>query len=165
MVAHASLTGANLHEPKGAASASADTVYVADGAGSGSWVKIDSANLDATSLLTTNKLVFSTILTDVSTASSVYVPIPVACTINRVETCLQAAITTGDATVTVRNNTDTSMGTITVTQAGSAAGDVDTLSPASNNTFTAGQRMRIQTDGSSDTTAALVIVIIATQTA
>lgn len=36
-VAHASLTGANLHEPKGVASASANTVYVANGSGSGSW--------------------------------------------------------------------------------------------------------------------------------
>ncbi len=38
---HASLTGASLHEPKGVASASASTVYVADGLGSGSWVDIN----------------------------------------------------------------------------------------------------------------------------
>ncbi len=37
MATHASLTGSNLHEPKGAASASANTVYVANGAGSGAW--------------------------------------------------------------------------------------------------------------------------------
>jgi hypothetical protein len=36
-VSHAALTGSNLHEPKGAAEASANTVYRADGAGSGSW--------------------------------------------------------------------------------------------------------------------------------
>jgi microcystin-dependent protein len=36
-VAHAALTGASLHEPKGVASADVGTVYVADGAGSGSW--------------------------------------------------------------------------------------------------------------------------------
>lgn len=36
-VSHASLTGSNLHEPKGIASAALGTVYVADGAGSGSW--------------------------------------------------------------------------------------------------------------------------------
>jgi hypothetical protein len=39
-VAHASLTGAQLHEPKGAASAALGTVYVADGAGSGSWSNV-----------------------------------------------------------------------------------------------------------------------------
>ena len=38
---HASLTGAELHEPKGVASAPAKTVYVANGAGSGSWTTLD----------------------------------------------------------------------------------------------------------------------------
>jgi hypothetical protein len=38
-VEHASLTGADLHEPKGAASANAGEFYKADGAGSGAWKK------------------------------------------------------------------------------------------------------------------------------
>jgi hypothetical protein len=37
-VAHSTLTGSNLHESKGIASAAAGTVYVANGAGSGSFV-------------------------------------------------------------------------------------------------------------------------------
>lgn len=40
-VSHATLTGSELHEPKGVATASASTVYVADGLGSGSWVDIN----------------------------------------------------------------------------------------------------------------------------
>jgi len=40
-VSHASLTGAELHEPKGVASAGADTVYRANGSGSGTWTKLD----------------------------------------------------------------------------------------------------------------------------
>lgn len=36
-IEHSSLTTGELHEPKGAASASANQVYVSDGAGSGSW--------------------------------------------------------------------------------------------------------------------------------
>jgi hypothetical protein len=36
-VAHSTLTGANLHEPKGIAAATADKVYISDGAGSGAW--------------------------------------------------------------------------------------------------------------------------------
>lgn len=36
-VTHASLTGADLHEPKGVSAASSGQVYVADGAGSGTW--------------------------------------------------------------------------------------------------------------------------------
>ena len=47
-VAHASLTGANLHEPKGVAAAAVDKVYVSDGAGSGAWQKIETDQLDST---------------------------------------------------------------------------------------------------------------------
>lgn len=43
-VSHASLTGSNLHEPKGVASAALGTVYVADGAGSGSWTDVGTAS-------------------------------------------------------------------------------------------------------------------------
>ena len=43
-VAHASLTGSELHEPKGADTAALGTVYVADGAGSGSWNSIGTSS-------------------------------------------------------------------------------------------------------------------------
>jgi hypothetical protein len=48
-VQHADLTGADLHEPKGADAAAADTVYVADGLGSGAFAKIDGAAIDTAS--------------------------------------------------------------------------------------------------------------------
>jgi len=41
-VEHRDLTGADLHEPKGVASAAADSVYAADGAGSGAWTDVSS---------------------------------------------------------------------------------------------------------------------------
>lgn len=44
---HRDLTGADIHEPKGADTASAGTVYVADGAGSGSWQQPFSRSLEA----------------------------------------------------------------------------------------------------------------------
>lgn len=43
-VSHASLTGAELHEPKGIGSAALGTVYVANGAGSGSWNSISTSS-------------------------------------------------------------------------------------------------------------------------
>lgn len=39
-VAHSTLTAANLHEPKGVATATAGQVYIANGAGSGAWTTI-----------------------------------------------------------------------------------------------------------------------------
>lgn len=40
MVAHSTLTGADLHEPKDIDSATVDEIYVADGAGGGTWKQV-----------------------------------------------------------------------------------------------------------------------------
>lgn len=56
---HATMTGAELHEPKGADSAPVDTVYVADGSGSGDWKKIGEDNLDIDSLPFVTEEVFA----------------------------------------------------------------------------------------------------------
>jgi hypothetical protein len=47
-VAHKNLTGSDLHEPKGAAAATANKVYVSDGAASGSWQKLTASMLTTT---------------------------------------------------------------------------------------------------------------------
>lgn len=47
-IQHSSLTDPNLHEPKGASTATAESFYVANGAGSGSW-KLRLRRLTATS--------------------------------------------------------------------------------------------------------------------
>lgn len=48
MPEHNTLTGSQLHEPKGAATATAGQVYVADGAGSGTWTTLNSAAVPGT---------------------------------------------------------------------------------------------------------------------
>lgn len=47
-VEHSQLPDELLHEPKGASTAAAGTVYVADGAGSGSFTKLPTTSLDIT---------------------------------------------------------------------------------------------------------------------
>lgn len=42
---HSTLTGTSLHEPKGVAAASANTSYIANGSGSGSWTTVPVAGL------------------------------------------------------------------------------------------------------------------------
>jgi hypothetical protein len=56
------------------------------------------------------------------------------------------------------------MGTITITQSGSAAGDVDSLTPSSNNTVTADSFITVQTNGASVNTAALRFVVVLDRT-
>lgn len=145
MPSHASLTGADLHEPKGVASAQAGEVYLANGSGSGSWV--------------VPPYTLTGVIDDVSTASTIYFPVPYAGTVTKVVTVLAGSLTTANATVTVRNAAGTSMGTLTITQAGSAAGDIDTLSPVSNNTVTNDSRISVETDGVSDTARKLFVTV------
>jgi hypothetical protein len=45
-IEHKDITDNNIHEPKGISTATADRVYVSDGAGSGAWTKIDIAMLE-----------------------------------------------------------------------------------------------------------------------
>ena len=165
MALHSGLTGSDLHEPKGAASAAANTVLSADGSGSTSWAKITTSNIDTANVFDANEFFISVSFIDISTAGSQYVAFPVACTVNRIEGALQVAITTADAILTFRNHAGTSMGTMTIAFTGAAAGDVDTLSPSSNNTFTAGQRMKIDSDGGSTVTANEQLTFYCTRTA
>lgn len=47
-ISHKNLTGSQIHEPKGADSATANKLYVSDGAGSGSWQKLTHNQLQTT---------------------------------------------------------------------------------------------------------------------
>ena len=153
-VQHSALTGSDLHEPKGVAGQAAGKVYVSDGSNSGAW----------TAKETLAGEVISGYIDDVSTAEVVHVPMPFAGTISKVVTVLEGAITNANATVTVKNSSAASMGTITITQAGSAAGDVDTLSPSSNNTVTANSFITVETDGGSTTHKKLRFVVVVDRT-
>jgi hypothetical protein len=153
-VNHNTLTDPYLHEPKGVASAASGKVYVANGAGSGAWTAKET-------------LVGETLagyIDNISAVSTVYVPIPFAGTISKVVTVLEASIASADSTITVKNAAAASMGTITVEYSGSAAGDVDTLSPSSNNTVTADSFITIASDGGSTNTAALRFVVVLDRT-
>lgn len=129
------VTDPNLHEPKGASTAGDKQVYVADGLGSGDWTALQYS--------------VAGVIANISTAETVYVPIPYGGSVKKVTTVLEDTIATSDATIDVKNSSGTSMGTITVTQSASASGDVDTLEPASNNTVSDNDYITIETDGAS----------------
>ncbi len=146
MPLHANLTGSDLHEPKGVASATANKVYVSDGAASGAWTPL---------MYTLNVS-----MADITVANSVYVPIPYAGTVKRVTSVISNAITAADETITVYNSAGVSMGTITVAYTISAAGDVDNLDPASNNTVTANSFIRLTANGDASTAASANFTIV-----
>ena len=146
-VNHSTLADQYLHEPKGVVSASSGDVYLANGYGSGTW--------------TSRQSMLTVQFANISTSSNLYVPMPYAGTVTKIQSVLSAAISGGDAVFTVTNSSGSSMGTLTITQSGSAAGDVDTLTPSSNNTVTAGTFIKIACNGgpSSHVEACIVICV------
>lgn len=160
MPAHATLTGADLHEPKGADTASASTVYVADGAGSGDWQKIVSANIDATSIKNVNKEFISVVVPDLLTAKVVVVPIPFNCTLVNATSSITGAFTGADTVISLLRGGVSAVGTITIAQTGSAEGVLDTITTPTNNIFVAPTYLKIISDGNPSGGAADATILL-----
>lgn len=100
-------------------------------------------------------------LADISTASSVYVAVPLAGTITKIYSALGAAISGADAAVTCSiGATAITNGALTVAQSGSAAGDVDVATPSALNVVVAGDVLKVTTDGASTDTATLDVTFL-----
>jgi hypothetical protein len=97
---------------------------------------------------------------DVSAAASIWATPGFRGRLRKIVTTLNTAITGADANVTVEiGGTLVAGSAIVVTQSGSAAGDVDTATPTSANSFTDSQALEVITDGASSTTAILHVVL------
>lgn len=147
MPLHSSLTGADLHEPKGAESASAGTVYISDGAGSGSWTKVTPDTLDLTAVKNTNLYSLLVRVGDLANPSVVVVPVAVNATLLSAMSVITAAIAGGDSTLTFTRAGAATIGTIVIAASGSGEGVLDTLSAPGNNSFTGPSWLKIASDG------------------
>ncbi len=96
------------------------------------------------------------------TADDQHVVFPYACTVTRIDCIIDRALTTADEVLTFKNNAGTGLtaGVITITQSGSADGDIDSVSPTANNTFTAGQKLTCSIGGQNGTAALAQITVL-----
>ena len=102
-------------------------------------------------------------LDDVSTASTVRVPVPDGGRVIKITSVLGGTIGTANAVCTAKvGTTDMTNGAITIAHSGSAAGDIDTCEPTAANNVSEGDFIAIATDGASTNThtAHFTIVII-----
>ena len=89
-------------------------------------------------------------MTDISSAASVWVVAPRAGTIENISSVINGAITVGDAVITAKIATvGVTNGVITIANAGSAAGTVDTVTPTALDVVTAGQAIELSGNGGS----------------
>ena len=104
-------------------------------------------------------VVLTHVIDDISTATTVYVPVSVAGTVTRVDTVLGGTISGADAAIALTTSTDQGMANITVANAGSGAGDLDSDTSINNATVTAGSYLKLSTDGASTGTVPLTVAI------
>jgi hypothetical protein len=163
MALHKDLTGADLHEPKGTAAAAANNVYVADGAGSGTWKKLTLSTLDLTSVQSPNTYRLTGVINDVSTPSFILIPIPVNSTFVSARMVLSGAITVADSVVSFVRNDGSSFGaTVNIVQAGSAEGTGFNFTATLNQTITGPGYVKVATDGASTTAQQLFVTVTLT---
>ena len=157
---HETLTGSDLHEPKGVAASAINKVYVADGAGSGTYQQVAAAQINTSSVKNVNKTFITYTIDDISTAASHWVVPGIAGDVVAITTVISGAIITVDAALTFEIGGVAITGSaITVAFTGSAAGTVDTATPSAANTVTAAQPVEIITDGASTNTVKCTITL------
>ena len=156
MSEHKNLTGADLHESKGVATASSNTGYFADGAGSGTWKKVGLSNIDTSSIKTTNNRIVYSVLPDVSSAGGRVIPITETCYLDRLTFCLDGPITVADSNLTVYKNGVTVLATKVIAYLGSVQGTTFTVT-AGANSLVDGDYLLVYSDGGSTTAAPLIV--------
>ena len=110
---------------------------------------------------TLNDYFLTSKITDISTAGSTFVPVPDGGRIIKIFTSIKNAITTANAALSFEiGGTAVTGGGITVTQSGSAAGDVDTAEPTAENSVNEGQAIEMITDGGSSTACECVVTFV-----
>ena len=100
-------------------------------------------------------------VTDISTAGSTFVAVPDGGNIVKIITTIKNAISTADAAITFEiGGTAVTNGAITVTQSGSAAGDVDTSVPTAANRVEEDGTIEIISDGASATAWEMIVTFV-----
>ena len=100
-------------------------------------------------------------IADISTASSTFVPVPDGGKVIKIITSIANAISSANAALTWEiGGTAMTGSAITVTQSGSAAGDVDTSEPTAANDVAEDGTIEMISDGSSTACECVVTFVI-----
>lgn len=145
MALHKDLTGAELHEPKGADTATSGTVYVANGAGSGAWTPAYSG------IFNLNQYWMPGEINDVSTPNAkTFIYVPVNSEMFELAAILGSPITTANSVLSIYVNGVLFADSLTLTQAGSTAGQLQRTNLNTANSIAGGSVVEIRSNGASD---------------
>lgn len=87
-------------------------------------------------------------IADGSADATYYLVAPFNGAITKIYSVIDGVVSTADITITAKiGSTGMTNGVVTITQSGSAAGDVDSATPSANNVVTAGQAINFVVAG------------------
>lgn len=139
---HRTLTGASLHENKGVDTALVDYVATSDGAGATVWKKLTAPNFD-TGVLPSSPKTYVSIQFDLNGTYGAWMPIPISGTISKIYFAVDQVISsTGSVTLTFANSSSLTMGTHSFSNTDDVTAG-SSITPTTNNSFTAGQTLKI----------------------
>ena len=119
--------------------------------------------LDGITATTTelNQYALTIDIDNIVSAASYYIVAPFAGAIKKIWSVIDSGFTVSDVVITASiAGVGVTNGTITITQAGSAAGDVDFATPTALNTLTAGQALKLAFTGGTTATLGHLVVVI-----
>jgi hypothetical protein len=112
-----------------------------------------------TSYLAGNKVYVQALVQTLVGTNSYYSLAPVAGRVTKIWSVIEGVLTTGDATLTAKiNGTGITTGVITITQSGSAAGDVDSATPTALNVVAAGDTLTVAVGGTNATASKAQVI-------
>ncbi len=146
MPEHNTLTGASLHEPLGidtAGTVDAGKVLTPSAVSAGEGVLRSLVESE----ITTKKEYVTMRFPSIDTDTDIFYPINFAGVIEDIKSCINAAFSGADTTLTCKiNGTNITNGAINIVQSGSAAGDIGTATPTANRTLAVGDYIQVTSD-------------------
>ena len=110
---------------------------------------------------TLNDYFLTSKITNISAAGSTFVPVPDGGKVIKIITSIKNAISSANAALTWEiGGTAMTGSAITITQSGSAAGDVDTSEPTAANDVAEGGTIEMISDGGSSTACECVVTFV-----
>lgn len=100
------------------------------------------------------------------TVTDYYVVFPHTATIDKIHTVISGAIAAADKVLTASiGGVAVTNGVVTIANAASAAGDIDTATPTANKSISAGAALKLAATGASTGAARIQVTILYTRTA
>jgi len=161
MALHKDLIDSELHEMKGAAGASVDTVPVSNGSGSTTFKKLTKDSLDTSSIKDTNKIYVSVLIEDTATAFEKFIPVPFDCTMTEVSGTIATAPATDLTILFYNTGSVSSFSSLSFPSAGTLP-MYTSSAILSSNSFFSGDYVRITNASGVATSGAVTLVLLFT---